>query len=284
MRNAKQLSLDETAGSPYPLDHDELQKYYIDIKTGVRNVVRVGDRWIKASDKFYDCAPKIKAKYNTAPEPKTSVHYKGQEGEDKYMYQHFFHLSKKRPHYFIELGALDGVEFSNSYFFDMELGWGGVLIEGETSNYLKLEQNRGKDPQKSVTTVHLAICIESQFIKMSGTGPMAAAGSQRSPGGTRITTVPCVPMQDVLTMAKLPYVDFYSIDVEGAELAVIHSHDFNSVPAHTLLIEMRPADEDVNFANAKIRRALYARGFCRYDNSVGHNNEAWINATWVEPK
>ena len=93
-----------TLESAYPLDHDELQKYYIDIKTGVRNVARVGDRWIKASDKFYDCAPKIKAKYNTAPEPKTSVHYKGQEGEDQYMYQHFFHSSKKRPHYFIELG------------------------------------------------------------------------------------------------------------------------------------------------------------------------------------
>jgi len=70
-------------------------------------------------------------------------------------------------------------------------------------------------------------------------------------------------------------------DVEGAELAVITTHNFHRVPAHTLLIEMRPADEP-DHGNAKVRRALHARGFCRYSNSVGHNNEVWVNATWSE--
>ena len=71
-------------------------------------------------------------------------------------------------------------------------------------------------------------------------------------------------------------------DVEGAELAVITTHNFHRVPAHTLLIEMRPADENLEQSNAKVRRALHARGFCRYSNSVGHNNEVWVNATWSE--
>jgi hypothetical protein len=31
-------------------------------------------------------------------------------------------------HHFIELGALDGVDGSNSHFFEKHLGWGGVQI------------------------------------------------------------------------------------------------------------------------------------------------------------
>lgn len=265
----------------YPLDNDDLQKYLVDVKTSTRRVGNL-DKWIKTADKFYDCAPEIKAKYTPAPAPKQSTNYKGQEGEDKYLYQQFFHSVPSRPHKFVELGALDGVQFANSYFFEKDLGWGGVLIEGETSNYGKLEKNRGQGSQNenSVTTAHMAICEEPRFIKMSGSGPMAAQGVVE---GTRITTVPCVPMREVLAMAKLSHVDLYSIDVEGAELAVIRTHDFHAVPAHVVLIEMRPADEGRDFSNAKIRRALYARDFCRFDNSVGHNNEVWINATWVEP-
>ena len=61
---------------------------------------------------------------------------------------------------------------------------------------------------------------------------MAAASWRKNGGGEqRHTTVPCVPMHEVLAMAGLTKVDFYSIDVEGAELDVIMSHDFVAVPA-----------------------------------------------------
>lgn len=278
-RSASKLS---STSVLYPIEHQSPIDFHVDTTTGVFKNTDGGERWVKASNKFYDCSNDIKAKYNPTTTDKVSKHYKSQEEEDKFMYRHFFHNAPNRRHYFTELGALDGVTFSNSYFFDFELGWAGLLIEGETSNYFKLEEARGKDSNKHVTTAHVAICKNVQFLRMSGVGPMAAAGANGSPGGSRLTTVPCLPIADVNTMAKMPQVDFYSIDVEGAELNVIETHDFNAVPVHTLLIEMRPADENVDYSNAKIRRALYARGFCRYDNSVGHNNEVWVNSTWIQ--
>jgi FkbM family methyltransferase len=57
------------------------------------------------------------------------------------------------------------------------------------------------------------------------------------------TTVACLPMSAALSMTSIPYVDFYSIDVEGAELDVITSHDITTVPAHALLIEIRSVRE-----------------------------------------
>ena len=39
----------------------------------------------------------------------------------------------------IEIGALDGIMFSNSFCFD--LGWKGVLIAGETKKIASLKKN-----------------------------------------------------------------------------------------------------------------------------------------------
>ena len=144
----------------YDLDNDEpLSKYHVDVSTGVRKVGS-GDRWIPNRDKFYDSPADVRNRYSAVSSsalPK-STHYKAQEGEDKFMLQTFFHTPAGRPYYFIELGGFDGVTFSNSYFFDFEKGWNGLLIEGETGNYVKMEQTRGQNPAKNVTTAHLAIC------------------------------------------------------------------------------------------------------------------------------
>jgi len=288
----------------YPLETDNLTLYHVNTTTGSR-----WNRWIPAHDQFYDCAVRNVTGAGVGVNPNDETRRRpvnfsshenylmSQEGEDKYVYQHFFRDDEndsQRPRYFIEIGALNGKDLSNSYFFDVQLGWGGLLIEGETTSYVQLENNRGPTlprPKQqaqniTVTTAHLSICQQAQFLHMTGAGAEAKAGitggNRRI--GFRKTTVPCVPMRTVVQMAKVPHVDFYSIDVEGAELAVIQTHDFHAVPARVVLVEMRPADENLDdLKNARVRRALYARGFCRYHNSVGHNNEVWINETWVEP-
>jgi len=202
--------------------------------------------------------------------------------------QEFFHAdppagggaSKRR---FIELGALDGRRFSNSYLYEKSLGWGGLLIEGSTANYVDLEKNRAANP--SVTCLHAGVCATPQILKMAGSGPMAAAPKgdgapiPYSPS-QKLSFAPCLPMRDLVSMAKIDRVDLYSIDVEGAELAVIETHDFEAAPAFVLVIEMRPADELKNMSNAYVRQAVHDRGFCRFTNLMGHNNEVWLNEAY----
>ena len=38
----------------------------------------------------------------------------------------------------VQVGAFDGNTYSNTRFFDQELGWTGVLIEAEPSNFAKV--------------------------------------------------------------------------------------------------------------------------------------------------
>ena len=53
--------------------------------------------------------------------------YYSQCGEDEFLNETIF-FNKKNGKY-IELGALDGIQYSNTKFFEDNLGWSGVLIE-----------------------------------------------------------------------------------------------------------------------------------------------------------
>ena len=71
--------------------------------------------------------------------------------EDVFAFEHFFFGVENGT--FLELGALDGVRYSNSYALDRQLGWKGVLIEASPPSYARLALNR---PQQ--ITVLAAVC------------------------------------------------------------------------------------------------------------------------------
>lgn len=191
----------------------------------------------------------------------------GQESEDRWLFEHFFHSMKNGT--FVELGALDGLRFSNSYIFEKLFGWKGILIEGETLNYGALESNRGQDTT-SVITLHAGVCEERGMLRLRGSGPMASQYASDK----RISTAPCFRMDDMLNFSGLEHVDLLSLDVEGAELTVLQTLDFNRYPTSVTIVEMREVDED---SNPLIRKLLHSEGFCRFASDVGHSNEVWVN-------
>ena len=64
--------------------------------------------------------------------------FKSQNGQDKYL----FSLMRNKKGFFVELGACDGVLFSNSHYFEKELGWNGILIEPNPIYWEDLKKNR----------------------------------------------------------------------------------------------------------------------------------------------
>ena len=65
----------------------------------------------------------------------SDVRYYGQDEEDKYAHETFF--SGLESGTYLELGAFDGMTFSNALFF-AERGWKGVLVEPNTQSYRSL--------------------------------------------------------------------------------------------------------------------------------------------------
>ena len=81
--------------------------------------------------------------------------YYSQCGEDAFLNNNFFKNRKNGT--YIELGALDGVLYSNTKFFQDTLNWSGVLIEPHPHKFKLLEKNR---PNNFLFN-HLVSCHET---------------------------------------------------------------------------------------------------------------------------
>ena len=64
--------------------------------------------------------------------------FRAQFGEDRLLWQIF---RERSTGYFIEVGAYDGVQLSNTYFLE-QMGWHGLLIEPIESLCQQADQNR----------------------------------------------------------------------------------------------------------------------------------------------
>ena len=79
-----------------------------------------------------------------------------QLGEDRHLNGQFF--KGQRGGVFVEMGALDGLKYSNSYAFEHALGWSGVLIEANPASCAKLFRNR-----PAPTTLKLCTAVYGTF-------------------------------------------------------------------------------------------------------------------------
>ena len=66
--------------------------------------------------------------------------YYSQWGEDEFLNNNYFHNMTNGA--YIELGALNGVLYSNTKFFQDKLNWNGILIEPHPHAFDILKQCR----------------------------------------------------------------------------------------------------------------------------------------------
>ena len=220
---------------------------------------------------------------------------KSQSGEDLILYRWFNKMCGGK---YIEMGALDGVEYSNSYLFEAALDWNGLLVEVTPPSFEKLRENR---PYNAL--VHAGVCEKRQkvhyydgggkykppyqiseafwnkltvFMSLLGSAVAGivefSAESFRNRWWPKLKDdlsnaheIDCYPLQDIIqeqfdsvAIEDGYHFDFFSLDVEGAEFQVLKSIDFNQVSFGVIVLE---ADEHNERKNLSIRVFLEARGY-----------------------
>ncbi len=147
----------------------------------------------------------------------TSDSYYSQYGEDHELAKIF-----PVPGICVEVGAHDGVQHSNTYFFEQR-GWQCILVEPQPNSCQKI---------KSVRKALLFECAVSdhngridfhacdELPELSGFAPDLPRIT-REGGTTRAIHVPVRLLDDILAESGVTKVDFISIDVEGHEIAVL---------------------------------------------------------------
>ena len=112
--------------------------------------------------------------------------------------------------------------------------------------YAQMAANRKKD-----VCVHAAVCDVPRTVHyaipgggasvVGGIVEFMADGFKESWLNDEVINnapeVTCVPLSHILKMFGFVHIDFWSLDVEGGELAVLETFDFNSVTVSVVVIE-----------------------------------------------
>jgi FkbM family methyltransferase len=92
--------------------------------------------------------------------------------------------------------------------------------------------------------------------------------------------VPCRPISALIRLAGISTIDFFSLDVEGAELVVLQTFDW-TVPVKVFCIELddNSVSESDRARVTKVRTLLFERGYLETDAFKMGSNKVFIHGS-----
>lgn len=174
-----------------------------------------------------------------------------------------FETDLRRRGYFVDIGASDGIKFSNTFMLERQFEWSGLLAEPNPAHVEVLKAVR-KAPNcakcvysRSGATVDflLAPAPELSTIASFADKDFNAAGRN---GGT-LQKVETISLNDLLAAYNAPRaIDFLSLDTEGSELEILSAFDFSKYE-----IELIAVEHNFTSNEAEIEKLLAAQGYLR---------------------
>ena len=208
--------------------------------------------------------------------------YYSQCQEDVFLNQNIF--KNKQNGKYIELGALDGVLFSNTKFFQDSLNWTGILIEPHPDKFQALTHNR---PNNLLCNNLVSCHKEPLKFRYFVDGHAAVSGVENTLSQHHFDEyfdkyINVLPqnaifinpktLTDIVKESGLTHIDLLSLDVEGHEYEVLKSWDF-SIPIDVILMETLGVDAD---KDELCRNILIQNGY-RFLTKCAHNEVFVLN-------
>lgn len=202
--------------------------------------------------------------------------YLAQFGQDRVV-QEMFPAGYKGT--YVDVGASDGLFISNTKHLE-DLGWVGLCVEADPIEYEALLRNR------SCAMVNVACAntfepMDWQVIPVRGWSGLkklhhelneADISRLEAAGQVETIKVPCRPLQDILDEFGIRAIDYLSLDVEGAELSVLESIDWDKTTIKIATVEANRTDQ-------KLARFLLEHQFCLW--AILHADEMYVSKAWL---
>lgn len=170
-------------------------------------------------------------------------------------------LNGKRNGRFLEFGASNGIQHSNTWLLEKTYGWSGVLSEPSEAHYPELEDNRPnqqiiKDCISHSTGLSVDFFVATDFPELSTVKDFQYAEegfsdhtvSNRNNSGY-ITQVNSISLNDVfLKFFNDKPIDYMSVDTEGSELTILKNFNFSKYGPAVVTVEHNhtPAEFELN--------------------------------------
>lgn len=143
---------------------------------------------------------------------------------------------------FIEFGATNGVDLSNSWLLEKKLGWLGVLAEPARCWHESLRKNRQSKIEtqcvwsKTGETLTFNETDQPELSSLSKYADGDIHSNDRISG--KNYTVSTISLNDLFIKHQLPHcVDYLSIDTEGSEFEILEALDFKKFSFRVITCE-----------------------------------------------
>lgn len=171
--------------------------------------------------------------------------YFSQAGQDKWVLST---LKNKPFGFFVDLGAYDGVEHSNSLALE-QFNWSGICVEANYGYFSYLIKNRPN-------SLNVNVAVSDHVGELNFSGQLITAD-------TSAPLVRCSTIHGILDEAGCPeYIDYMSIDIEGVEYDALSVFEFDRYFVDLITVEHNlycdgPDNKD------RLFELLTSRGFTR---------------------
>jgi len=146
--------------------------------------------------------------------------------------------------FYIECGANDGVNQSNTWYFEKILNWRGVLIEPNKTSFKNLKNNRSsKNIFRNVALVSEDFKNKNEEIYLSENNLESKLTNAVSPLSQKVATE---TLNNILKELNINKINFFSLDVEGYEEEVLKGLNLDIFDIDYILIETNNFDK-INF-------------------------------------
>lgn len=183
---------------------------------------------------------------------------------------------------FVEVGAFDGLTYSNTYGL-ATAGWKGLYIEAIEEYYLKCIENHKNSSN---------VMVLNKCVGMGNTVELFKSGEYSSYNMNFITNAPdgwgvnvissniikTEKLDDILEQFWSGNIDILSIDVEGSEADVLRGFSVSKWQPRIAIIEVHEKHHndvlhsDVDFINRYFKASGYKKIFCDDLNNIYMRN------------
>jgi FkbM family methyltransferase len=172
--------------------------------------------------------------------------YHSQVGQDRFLAEQIF--KGKHGGVFVDIGAYDGVHFSNTCYFERELGWTGLCVEPDPAVFARLLKSRTCKCENCCVADFTGKVKFNQFVgaeMFSGIAQESsvsekqrrAAESKAMGGELKELEVPCFTPADLFARHGLKRINYLSIDAEGMDFSILKAIDLKQFDIGYISIE-----------------------------------------------
>lgn len=219
----------------------------------------------------YNILKELASRQGAIPE-----HVKSQLGQDLFV---LYSLHWKRGGYFVEFGATNGLDLSNTYLLEKDFGWTGILAEPAKIWHSDLARNRSAAIEvdcvwkESGLSLPFAIVESAEFSTLAHFSDSDVHKKTRK--SSTYQTVNTISLIDLLDRHGAPEViDYLSIDTEGSEFEILNAFDFSKYTFSVITCEH-------NFSNqrGKVYDLLTRNGYVRVFEGLSRWDDWYVHSS-----